>query len=74
VCADDSCRWLNHISNKNYESNLQKINIINYWFRKNIKFFIFKRWIKSEEGIKWLYNPYNIGGKVSKKNILQYIQ
>jgi len=65
------CKWLNHFYNKNYDFNIKKIKIISSWFRKNLKYFIFKRWIKSEEGVKWLYDPNNIGGKVSKLAIMR---
>ena len=68
-----NCKWLHHDANKNCYYNIQKLKIISCWFRRNIRFFIFKRWIKSQEGIKWLYDPANIGanigGKVVKVNI-----
>jgi len=43
--------------------------MIGFWVKKNLRYWIFKRWIKSEEGVRWLYDPNNIGGKVSKRNI-----
>jgi len=67
------CVWLNHPDNKDYESNIQKLKILQHWFKKTFKYRIFKRWIKSEDGVKWIYHPDNIGGKLSKYNIMQSI-
>jgi len=56
---------------KNYQNNIQKLKVLQRWVRRNIKFWIFKRWIKSEEGVKWLYDPCRLGGRISKHNIEQ---
>jgi len=69
-----SCdNWLNHHHNYKYNFTIQKIKFLQNWFRRNIRYWIFKRWIKSEEGVKWIYDSSRIGGKVSKLNIMQSI-
>jgi len=68
----NGCKWLNH-PDTDYKFNIPNIKFLQKWFRKNIKFWIFKRWIKSEECVKWLYNPNRIGGKISKSNIIRSI-
>jgi len=65
--------YSNNYHTNYYDINLKKLKILQKWFRKNLKFWIFKRWIKSEEGVKWLYNPNNIGGKITKINIMRSI-
>ena len=64
------CGWLNHPHNGRYFFNIQKLKVLQRWFRKNIRYWIFKRWIKSEEGVKWLYDPCRLGGRIVKNNIL----
>jgi len=67
------CPWLNYTQKGNnyFMNNLSKLKILQAWYRKNIKFWRFKIWIKSKDGLEWLYNPDNIGGKIVKRNIMQ---
>jgi len=59
--------------NEQYDNNIKKLKVLQHWFRKNFKYLVFKRWIKSEEGVKWIYDPDRIGGKVSKLLIMRSI-
>jgi len=68
-----STPWLYHPDN-NFITNYKKLKLIQLWIKRNLKHFIFKRWIKSKEGIQWIYHPNNIGGRMSKKLIDTYIK
>jgi len=67
------CPWLNYTQKGNnyFINNLSKLKILQNWYRKNIKFWRFKRWMLRKDIIEWLYNPNNIGGKIVKHNIMQ---
>jgi len=67
--------WVNHRDSNSVDliANVEKLKILQKWVKRNLRFWIFKRWIKSEEGVKWLYNPDRIGGKISKLDIKQSI-
>ena len=46
------------------------------WIRKNYRYFVFKRWIKSQEGREFLYDPKRIGGRIEiskMKKALEYL-
>lgn len=44
--------------------------ILSRFFRRNFKYFGFRRWIKSKEGVEWLYHPRR-GGKYAQKRLLR---
>jgi len=52
----------------------QKIKYLQNFCRRNLKYFRFKRWIKTREFIEWIYSPENIGGKVSIKSLEKFTE
>lgn len=54
--------------------NIKKLIQIQRYVKKNLKHWIFKRWIKSKEGVEWLYHPDNIGGKCVKKQLEKQLE
>jgi hypothetical protein len=48
---------------------LTKLITLQRFVKKNYKYFLFKRWINSREGVEWIYHPTNIGGKMAKKQL-----
>lgn len=62
-CA--GCPWID----ENKDENIRKLIVLQKFVRKNLMFWKFKRWIKSKEGIEWLYHPDNIGGRIVKKSL-----
>ena len=44
------------------------------WIKKNFKFFVFLKWIKSNEGKEFLYHPDNIGGRIEKVKMRKTLQ
>jgi len=61
------CTWLEpEIRKKGFK--------LQQWIRNNFKYFVFKRWISSLEGVEWIYYPKNIGGIISKRNIRRFFQ
>jgi Leucine-rich repeat (LRR) protein len=63
ICTNSP--WINKYKTK----NITKLITIQQFVKKNIKGWIFSRWIKSREGVEWIYHPDNIGGKIAKKEI-----
>ena len=59
------CTWLPQNPNNKILLGLK----LQSWIRKNYRYFIFKRWIKSREGMEFLYDPNNIGGRIEKVKI-----
>ena len=53
----------------NKTNNIQKLITLQRFVKKNLKYWIFSRWIKSREFNEWIYHPDNIGGKMAKKQI-----
>jgi len=46
----DKCIWLNIPDNQEYDNNIQKLNVLQNWFRRNIRFWIFM--LRSPYGLK----------------------
>jgi hypothetical protein len=61
----DDCPWINY----NKDKNIRKLITLQRFVKKNIKYWIFSKWIKSKEGVEWIYHPDNIGGIIAKKSI-----
>jgi hypothetical protein len=61
------CPWLNHSQNPDYENNIKKLLLLQRFYKKNFKYFVFKRWIKSKEFKEWFYSPENVGGRKHKR-------
>ena len=57
-CPD--CPWLSQNQNNKVLLGLK----LQSWIRKNYRYFVFQRWIKSQEGMEFLYDPKRIGGKI----------
>ena len=60
-----NCPWID----KNKTKNIQKLITFQRFVKKYVKYQIFSRWIKSKEGVEWIYHSDNIGGKIAKKQI-----
>jgi hypothetical protein len=56
------CPWLD-------QANISKLIALQTFVRKNLKYFRFKHWCKSKEGIIWIYDPNHLGGWYDKKQI-----
>ena len=41
------------------------------WIKNNFKYFVFRRWISSQEGREFLYHPDNIGGRIEKAKMMK---
>ena len=61
------CPWLD-------ENNIIKLRNLQLFTRKNFHYFLFKHWIKSREGVEWIYHPERMGGWYSKKLIERILQ
>ena len=57
-----------------YENNIDKIIVLQRFARRNFKYFVFKRWIKSKEFNEWFYHPDNIGGKNAKRRLRIFLE
>ena len=64
------CPWLpQNPSNKIYQGlKLQS------WIKNNFRYFVFQRWIKSNEGKEFLYHPNNIGGRIEKSKMRKTLE
>jgi hypothetical protein len=69
-CKDSP--WLNY--NGKYKDSLKKLIILQKFCRKNMKYFIFRNWIKSEKFAKWFYHPENYGGKIHKMKMTKFLE
>ena len=65
-CSD--CPWITQ--NKEFSSNLQRLIIIQKWYRK----LLIIKYMKSQEFIEWIYSPNNIGGRLYKKWLLKNLK
>ena len=59
--------WINYKDIKN--KNVSKLITLQRFVKGYIKSRIFSRWIKSREGVEWIYHSDNIGGKIAKRSI-----
>ena len=57
-----------------HEKNIDKIIVLQRFARKNFKYFVFRRWIKSKEFNEWFYHPDNIGGKNAKRRLQLFLE
>jgi hypothetical protein len=60
------CPWLD-------QTNIPKLVTLQTFVRKNLKYFRFKHWCKSREGIVWIYDPTHLGGWYAKKQLEKMI-
>jgi hypothetical protein len=58
------CYWFNSDMRK---KNISKLITLQRFCKKNFRYFIFKRWVKSQEFNEWFYAPENVGGIKHKK-------
>lgn len=58
----------NRFVNKIYNEIVNTRKIVDF-AKRNFKYFVFKRWISSKEGVEWLYHPKR-GGKYIEKNMM----
>jgi hypothetical protein len=63
------CHWLNHSQNPDYNSNIQKLIILQNFVRKYLKYRRFVKYVNSKAFIEWIYDPERIGGRLSKKSL-----
>jgi hypothetical protein len=66
------CPWINRGKNPEYENNISKLITLQRFCKKNFRYFIFKRWVKSQEFNEWFYAPENVGG-IKHKKIMERI-
>jgi hypothetical protein len=67
---DDNSPWINK---KSKDDNMGKLITLQLFVKKYVKYRIFSNWIKSREGVEWIYHPDNIGGKMAKRDIEKFI-
>lgn len=65
----DRCTWIDH---EIKDKNIEKLKRLQSFTRKNFKYWLFKRWSKSREGIEWLYDPKRIGGLCVKRRMDEF--
>jgi len=65
--------WVECKNNDKFVTNINKVRIIQLWIKRNVKFLIFKKWIKNKDGLEWLYNPCNIGGRIVKQSMYKIL-
>jgi len=65
-CA--GCIWIEK-QNPSFNFNMEKLKRLQRFCRNNLKYWRFRRWIKSKEFAEWFYSPNQWGGKVAKLNI-----
>ncbi len=58
------CPWL-------VPSNVSKLISLQWFNRRNLKYFRFKHWVTSEEGVEWIYDPDHMGGWYLKKQAVK---
>lgn len=56
-----------------YDEILDAQKVLSSFVKRNFKYFVFKRWIKSKEVVEWLYHPKR-GGKYIERHILNNLQ
>jgi hypothetical protein len=66
LCCHE-CPWINHGHNPDYENNIKKLLVMQSFCKKNFRYFVFSRWVKSQEFQEWFYSPENAGGRKHKK-------
>jgi hypothetical protein len=62
----ENCPWIDKYVRRD---NIRKLITLQRFVKRNLKYWIFSRWIKSRGGVEWIYHPDNIGGKIAKKRI-----
>lgn len=60
------CPWLKETGYLDYNKNIVSLVTLQKFCRKNLKFFRFKRWLKSHDFVSWFYAPENFGGYKTK--------
>src|SRR5438105_3399113 len=60
------CKWLD-------ENNHKFLPVLQRFIKKNFQYWRFKRILKDKRFIEWLYQPNEIGGKFSKKQLSKFI-
>jgi hypothetical protein len=67
-----ACPWIEHTQYPHCEdpyneNNIQKLLLLQKFCKKNFRYFVFNRWVKSQEFKEWFYAPENVGGRKHKK-------
>jgi hypothetical protein len=66
------CPWINRGGNPKYKNNINKLITLQRFCKKNYKYFVFKRWVKSQEFNEWFYAPENVGG-IKHKQMMERV-
>jgi len=68
-CSD--CPWL--IYNSSFNSNVEKLKCLQRFCRNNLKYWRFRRWIKTREFAEWFYSPKQWGGRSGKREMKEML-
>ena len=56
------------------DENIRKLTTLQRFVKKNLRGWIFSRWIKSREFVEWFYDPKNIGGLMAKRELGEWLR
>jgi len=68
-----NCPWIKN-RNSSFESNVEKLKYLQRFCRNNLRYWIFRRWIKTREFAEWFYSPNQIGGRIAKNCLRKTIE
>ena len=60
-------------NHERFVSNVAKLRVLQQYVRRNFRYWIFKRWIRSKAFMEWVYHPNQIDGRWSKMLIQQSV-